>query len=462
MKYEEFLARKAPRAEMRGIEPGPMPSHLFGFQKACIEFNLRCGSGGLFLDTGLGKTPCELEWARQASEATNAPALIMTPLAVARQMQKEGLRWGYDAHVIRDQSEVKAGINICNYDRLDKLDPQAFGAVALDESSILKNFAGKTSRALIDAFAGHRFRLSATATPAPNDHMELGQHSEFCGIMNSIEMLSQFFINDTSTASQQWRLKRHGVDAFWDWMASWARMLMLPSDLGFSDDGYILPPLNVKSIRTTDNANIVGGDLFGDVSISATGMHNVKRQTAEARAKAVAGLVMDEASEPWVIWCDTDYEADAILQMLDGAQKVVEVRGSHPVDRKEDSIAAFLDGSARVLITKPSVCGWGLNLQHCARTAFVGRSFSYEGWYQAVRRFWRFGQKRPVECTVIVAQGEDDIGRVIDRKADDHARMKKAMALAMKRATERSSSRMVAYHAKHTTGVPEWIRQSAA
>lgn len=237
---------------------------------------------------------------------------------------------------------------------------------------------------------------------------------------------------------------------------------MLPSDLGFSDDGYILPPLNVKSIRTTDNANIVGGDLFGDVSISATGMHNVKRQTAEARAKAVAGLVMDEASEPWVIWCDTDYEADAILQMLDGAQKVVEVRGSHPVDRKEDSIAAFLDGSARVLITKPSVCGWGLNLQHCARTAFVGRSFSYEGWYQAVRRFWRFGQKRPVECTVIVAQGEDDIGRVIDRKADDHARMKKAMALAMKRATERSSSRMVAYHAKHTTGVPEWIRQSAA
>lgn len=455
MSYAGFLESKAAVAPVRGFEPQALPSHLFPHQRVCIEHNIRSGSGGLFLDTGLGKTACELEWARQCAEASNGRALILTPLAVARQIEAEGKRFGYQIRVIREPEDVGEGINVCNYDRVDKLDPDAFGAVALDESSILKNFSGKTSRSLIAAFRGHRFRMSATATPAPNDHMELGTHSEFCGIMQSNEMLSRFFINDTAQASQAWRLKRHGVNAFWDWMASWSRMATSPSDLGFSDEGFILPPLNVHRTEVENSRPVDGGDLFGAL-VSATDMHAVKRQTAEARAKACADLATSDA-EPWVIWVDTDYEADAVLAALKGVDGVREVRGSMTVERKEDALAAFIDGSARILITKPELTGFGLNWQHCARTAFAGRSFSYEAWYQAVRRFWRFGQKRPVECYVVVAEGEDQIGRVLDRKASDHASMKKAMAEAMRRNAGRESAVKTQYNPNHSGSLPAWL-----
>lgn len=456
MNYATFLEAKAPRAVERGFEPGQMPVHLFPHQVACIEQNIRCGSAGLFLDTGLGKTACELEWARQCAEQSNGKALILTPLAVARQIEAEGKRWGYQIRVIREQDEAGEGINVCNYDRIDKLDPQAFGAVALDESSILKSFTGKTTRSLIQMFNGHRFRLSATATPAPNDHMELGQHAEFLQVMKSVEMLSAFFINDTASASQQWRLKRHGAAAFWDWMASWSRMAQMPSDLGFDDAGFILPPLSLHTVTTENSAPVDGGDLFGSVSLSATNIHDVKRQTAEARAEAAA-YIATSSSEPCVIWVDTDYEADAVLAALKGAAGAMEVRGSHPVERKESTISAFADGSCRILITKPSLTGYGLNWQHCALTVFAGRSFSYEAWYQAIRRFWRFGQTRPVHCHVVVAEGEDQIARVIDRKAADHAAMKTAMAQAMKRAMSRATSRMVEYNPTFQGELPRWL-----
>jgi SNF2 family DNA or RNA helicase len=227
--YTQFIESKVPLATKRGMNRIPaMSSHLFGFQKHCVQFSLEVGSGGLFLDTGLGKTLVQLEYAEHARQAANGKALILTPLAVAKQIEREGKRFGYDARVIRDQSEAREGINICNYDRLHLLDPSRFGVVTLDEASILKSFGGKTSRALIDAFADHRWRMPATATPAPNDHMEMGQYADFCGIMHSNEMLSRFFINDTAQASQKWRLKRYGVDAFWNWVASWCRLAQLP------------------------------------------------------------------------------------------------------------------------------------------------------------------------------------------------------------------------------------------
>lgn len=458
--YDEFLARKAPKAVQRGFEAGPMPAHLFDFQRACVEHNLRSGSAGLFLDTGLGKTACELEWARQCAERSNGRALILCPLAVARQIEREALRFGYLARVIREQSEAGDGINICNYDRLDRIDAAYFGAVALDESSILKNFTGKTTRALIGTFAGHRFRLSATATPAPNDHMELGQHAEFLGIMPSNEMLMRWFTAD-QTEMGRYRLKHHGVQAFWDWMASWSRMAQTPDDLGYDGSRYILPPLNVHMVKTENAAPVDGGDLFGVSQVSATDMHRVKRQTTEGRVRAAADLVTGASGEPWVVWCDTDYEADAILSALSGTSGVVEVRGSHPIERKEAALEAFADGTARVLVTKPSVCGFGLNWQHCARTVFVGRSFSYEAWYQAVRRFWRFGQSRPVDCHVVVAEGEDAIGRVIDRKAGDHDRMKSAMAQAMRRARESAAAVKHTYNPTFNARMPEWIRSAA-
>ncbi|NDC57041.1 MAG: helicase, partial [Alphaproteobacteria bacterium] len=383
--YAAFLAGKAPRVEPSGMKPYPMCGAMMDYQAAVTGFCLEQGRAGLFLDTGLGKTLCELEFALQAGDCTNGKALILTPLAVARQIEREAAKFGFNARVVRDQSEVRAGISICNYDRLDKLDPDAFGAVVLDESSILKSFTGKTSRALMAAFANHRFRLAATATPAPNDHMELGQHAEFLGIMSGLEMLSWWFVNDTSTASQTWRLKGHAEESFWTWMASWSRCAASPADLGFDGSRHVLPPLNVHRHQTYGDVRPAAGALFG-VDTSATAIHDVKRQTTAARADAVAALVGAEPDEAWVIWCDTNYEADALAVRLPAA---VQVRGSMDQDAKEEALAAFADGQARVIITKPSICGYGLNWQHAARMAFVGRSFSYEAWYQAVRRCWR-------------------------------------------------------------------------
>ncbi len=432
----------------------PLKDHLFPFQRHCVEFALRCGSAGIFLDTGLGKTAVELEWCRVAAESTTGRALILTPLAVARQIEAEGRRWGYECHVIREQSEAVDGINICNYDRLDKLDPAMFGAVALDEASILKSFSGKTSRALVDIFKDHTYRLAATATPAPNDHMELGQYAEFLGIMSSQEMLSRWFINDTSTASQEWRIKGHAESDFWDWMASWARMAEKPADLGDNSVSFDLPPLNVSRHRAKET-DLRGGDgLFATVEMSATRMHEVKRQTIGARAAILAGLIAAEPDETWVIWVDTDYEADAAKAAIPSA---IEVRGSQSIETKETTLAAFATGEARHLITKPSLTGFGLNWQHCARVAYVGRSFSYETYYQSVRRCWRFGQKRPVDVHIIVAEGEAEIGRVIDRKASGHASMKTAMRQAMVRAQGKTTETKIPYRPTHNGRLPSWL-----
>lgn len=458
--YAEFLATKTPAARHQGIEPGPIPDCLLPHARACVEYLLRCGSGGLFLDTGLTKTRCQLEWSRQASEAVNGYALILTPLAVARQFEREGLANGYNVRVIREQSEAREGINICNYDRLDKLEPAAFGSVSLDESSILKNFTGATSRRLIEAFASHRFRLSATATPAPNDNMEIGTHAEFCGVMRSMEMLSTFFKNDTSTASQKWRLKKHGVQAFYDWMASWCRMAQMPSDLGFSDEGFELPPLNVHSLETDAAPINSPDDLFGGI-VSATKMHETKRLTTDARARIAVDYAMATPNEPCVVWCDTNYEADSIMAAFGDAPRTAEIRGNMTADQKEAAMDGFLDGSILRLVTKAGITGFGVNWQHCNRTVCTGRTFSYEDWYQLIRRFWRFGQKRAVDCLVVIAQGEEQIGRVLQRKGDDHAVMKKAMTEAMRRSIATDTSRMVAYNPTNTMEIPAWIRSAA-
>lgn len=455
--YSTFLASKRPRPQATGIDPPALHGGLFDFQAACVAFALKQGRAGLYLDTGLGKTFCQLEWADKAMRVSNGKALILTPLAVARQMEREAHARGYDARVIRDQSEARAGINICNYDRLDHIDPDAFGVLSLDEASILKNFTGKTTRALTAAFKDHRFKLAATATPAPNDHMELGQQAEFLSVMAGNEMLSRYFINDTATASQQWRLKKHAERDFWEWMASWSRMAQSPEDLGYDGSRYVLPAMEVIRHRAAyGDMKPEEGSLFA-FEASATSMHNIKRQTADNRADKVAELVAGEAA-PWVVWCDTDYEADALAARIPDA---IEVRGSMPIERKEENLAAFADGSVRVIITKPSVAGMGLNWQHCARMAFAGRSFSYEAWYQAVRRCWRFGQTKPVQVHIVVAEGEEQIGRVIDRKADDHSRMKRAMADAMRRATSQSTRRLVDYQPKHQGRTPSWLKSAA-
>lgn len=449
--YSAFLAGKAPIAKPSGMEPSTMPKHLFDFQRDVVAFALRQGRSALFLDTGLGKTACMLEWSTQA--AGDGMALILTPLAVARQIEREGIRWGYDIRVIRDQSEARPGINVCNYDRLDKLDAAQFDAVALDESSILKNMFGATRRDLTEAFANTRFRLCCTATPAPNDHTELGNHAEFLGVMSSQEMLTRWFINDTATASQSWRLKGHARAAFWDWVASWARCAETPADLGYDASRYVLPPMVVTRHRAAGEVKAEEGSLFaGDLSV--TNMHAIKRQTADSRADAVATLVAGEPNEPWLIWLDTDYEADAICKRMPG---ILDVRGSMTPDRKEARLDAFATTPGSTIATKPGIAGAGMNWQHCARMVFVGRSFSYEAWYQAVRRCHRFGQTRPVHVHLIVAEGEDQIGRVIDAKASGHAEMKREMASAMKRNTSSASEVRVKYNPTMNVEIASWM-----
>jgi len=451
--YEEFLARKVIRAPDAGLDRIPdLHPGLFDFQRHCVEFALRKGRSALFLGTGLGKTFCQLETMKHAAANVGAPALILAPLAVAWQIDREGKARGYDCRVVREQGEVGPGINVCNYDRIDHLDPGAFGAVSLDESSILKAMVGKTARALIDAFAATPFRLCATATPAPNDHMELANHAAFLGIMSPNEMLSRWFINDTSTASQSWRLKGHATDSFWQWVASWARMAQSPEDLGFDGSAFDLPPLNVVRHRLATVVKSMG-DLFA-TSVSATGIFEVKRQTMAARVDAAAGVVNSANGEPWLVWCDTDAESSALVASIPGA---VDVRGSHPAELKERRIVDFAAGEQRVLITKPKIAGFGMNFQHCARMAFVGRTFSYEAYFQAVRRCWRFGQKRPVEVHLVTDGAEDQIGQALDRKAAQHQEMLASMSKHMRAAIETDARRLAAYKPTHKGGMPSWL-----
>jgi hypothetical protein len=451
--YQEILARKSVLVPPSGLAKAPeLNSKLFPFQRDVTAFLLEQGRSAAFLDTGLGKTFCQLEYGRVVVEHTNAPVLVLTPLAVGPQTAREAAKFGIDAAVVETAADVKKRVNIANYEKLHHFDPSEFAGVILDESSILKSFTGTTTRQLISSFAKTPFRLACTATPAPNDHMELGQHAQFLGAMNSNEMLSRWFIAD-QTNMGRYRLKGHATSSFWDWVAGWARCVSKPSDLGYSDEGFELPALEVhEHVVDADRSTDTNGLLFRIPETSATSIHKEKRLTCDARAEMIAAQVNADR-EPWLVWCDTDYEADALKARIPDA---VEVRGSMPSKMKEERILGFLDGTVRVLLSKPSICGFGLNFQHCARVAFVGLSFSYESYYQAIRRCWRFGQKRPVQVHVAMADTERAIHDTVTRKAGDHDAMKSQMSAAMKRAVERRSIRLP-YNPKMQRELPQWL-----
>lgn len=434
MDYQSFLNSKLIAVPHRGTDkPLSINSKLFPHQRDTVDFLMRAGCGAAFLDTGLGKTAVELEYARHVNELTNKPVLIFAPLAVAQQHKREADKFGITANICRTRDQIKPGINITNYEMLKNFAPEDFGGVVLDESSIIKSYGGKTSLALMDFADSMQWRLAATATPAPNDHMELGQHSQFLGAMDSNEMLARWFIAD-QTEMGRYRLKRHGIKPFWSWVASWARMVGKPSDLGYSDDGYTLPKMHthrhIVSVDMTADAD--DGEMYRRVEMSATSIHNEKRRTASARAEHLRDLA-NSNDECWVLWCDTDYEADALTSLIPEA---VEVRGSMKPEMKEERLTAFSNGNIRVLVTKPSVAGFGLNWQHCHHTAFIGLSFSYESYYQAIRRFYRFGQQNEVQCHIAMAETELAIWRAVQRKAEDHERMKLEMFAAMSRSVQ--------------------------
>jgi len=454
--YRDFIASKALAKKWRGFDPQPMNAHMKAHQVNAVDFALRAGSSASFLDTGLGKSLSELEWARQVVKETNMPVLILTPLAVAAQMVREGVKFGIDARQVRDPSDVVKGINVANYERLPKLDTSVFGGVVLDESSILKSFAGRTRNMLMDAFKDCRYKLAATATPSPNDHMELGNHAEFLGVMRQQEMLSKWFINDTSTASQDWRLKGHAVEDFWSWVASWSRCATLPSDLGGDDAGYILPEIDRRIHEVAaDRQADTQGMLFRIPELSATSFHAEKRLTMQARCEKAAELANHD--KPVTVWCETNEESKMLSEMIDGAQ---EVRGDMKPDEKEARLLGFADGDFRVMVTKPKLAGFGLNWQHCAHAVFASISFSYEQHYQAVRRSYRFGQTGQVRNDIVIADTEGAIWHTIHGKAEKHAEMKRRMADAMKRAQTSAETR-VKYDRPIDLAFPTWIKEQA-
>jgi superfamily II DNA or RNA helicase len=458
--YRNFIASKSQHVSRKGFWANDLPEALSGHQRHMVEFACEIGSAACFYDTGLGKTFIELAYADQVRRHSGKPVLLLAPLAVGHQTAREAGKFGIDgAAYVSDPGEVKPGmIAVTNYERMKLFRPSDFGGVVIDESSIMKSFTGATTRALISAWNNHEYRLAATATPAPNDHMELGQHSQFLGVMDSNEMLSRWFIADQSQMGR-YRLKGHAVTPFWRWVASWARAATRPSDVGqYSDAGYDLTPFVMRRHVVETDISIGAHDmLFRIPDMSATSMHQEKRLTVEGRARVIADLVAAEPGESWIVWCDTDYEADALLRVIPDA---IEVRGSHKPEVKEERLLAFSEGRARVLITKPKIAGFGLNWQHCARVAFVGLSYSYEAFYQAIRRCWRFGQTREVQVHVAMAATERTIWDTIVRKRDDHHEMSRRMVAAMRQAGQSDQVRKAYTETK--PAFPAWIRSDAA
>jgi len=424
--YADFLARKAISDPATGLTDIPaLPECLFAFQRDIVVWALRRGRAALFAGTGLGKSLMELAWGQAVAEATGGMVLLLAPLAVAAQMMREAEKFGIAARIVSSQAECRPGINISNYQKIEHFDLTLFAGVILDESSILKSTTGHYRSALIAACANVPFRLAASATPAPNDFMELGNHAEFLGAMSYTDMLATFFVHDGGSV-RDWRLKGHAENEFWRWMASWAVMLRKPSDLGYANDGYDLPPLTYHQHDVAIAAENTGGYLFPMPAITLKERIAARRDSVEDRV--AHGVAITPADRPFVWWCNLNSESEALAARIPGA---VEVAGSERDTVKERKLIDFSEGRIRVLISKPSICGYGMNWQHCADTGFIGLNDSFEQYYQAIRRFWRFGQTRPVNCHIVAAETEGATVANIRRKEADAERMAAAMVAHM-------------------------------
>lgn len=459
-KYQEFLQQKARLAPATGIPDIPnLNPALFGFQSDIVRWALRRGRAAVFAGTGLGKTLMELEWARIVAAHTVRPVLILTPLAVAAQFEREAAKFGILAAHVREQSQITPDIHVAvtNYEKLQHFDLSAFSGVVLDESSILKSFDGKTRTQLIEAFRDLPFKLAATATPAPNDFMELGNHAEFLGIMSYVEMLATFFVHD-SGETQVWRLKGHAESEFWRWMASWAVMLNKPSDLGYADGGFDLPPLKLNQHTVDVEYRPQAGMLFPMQASSMQERIGVRKESVADRVAAAAALV-NNSTRPWIVWCNLNAESEALVKAIDGA---VEVRGSDDESAKETALRYFAEGRIRVLVTKPSIAGFGLNWQHCADVVFVGLNDSWEQVYQSIRRCWRFGQTRPVNVHFIASELEGAVVANIMRKDAQASRMAAEMVrhtASLTRAAINGAAReTIGYEPKINMELPSWLK----
>ncbi len=436
LNYQDFIKSKAVGSIKVGFSPKSdwLNPYLFDYQREIVNRACEVGRYALFMDTGLGKSITQMNFAYCVYRHTNKPILMLAPLAVVYQMLKEADKFGFEISLVRN-GEIKEGINIINYEQLDNLKGlEALGGVVLDESSILKSFTGATKRALLERFKHTPYKLACSATPSPNDYLELGNHSEFLGVMPSYEMIMRFFINDTMNAGG-YRLKKHAISSFWEWVASWAECISSPANLGYDDSAFILPPLK-EIIHKVDFDNTIydnsSGSLFEIPSLNATTIASQKKQSLNVRLEKLKEILAKEDSTPHLVWVDTNLEADSVKKsLLDSGISCVEVRGSDSPEYKAKILNAFGNGEIPILITKASIAGLGLNFQNAHNMSFLGLNYSYESYYQAIRRMYRFGQKKEVIVNVILASSEIEILAVLEQKKKAHDEMKREMVRAV-------------------------------
>jgi hypothetical protein len=416
--YLRFLERKAQAGADSGFDPLWMPDFLFDFQASVVDWAVRKGRAAIFADCGLGKTPMGLVWASNVARKTSRPVLYLTPLAVASQTKREADKFGIDAYVSKDGT-LAPHIVIANYERLHYFNAADFAGVVCDESSILKSFAGARRGEITTFMRKVPYRLLQTATAAPNDYVELGTSSEALGYMGHMDMLNRFFKNDLNNSAQgrmrgeviKWRLKGHAEVPFWRWVCSWARAIRRPSDLGFDDSRFVLPPL-VETEHLVEAQTLADGMLFALPAVGLKEQREERRRTTQERCERVAAIV-NGTGQPALVWCHLNDEGDELARMIPDA---VQVAGGDSDDMKEARLEWFAQGKARVLVTKPKIGAWGLNFQHCNHVTFFP-SHSFEQYYQAVRRCWRFGQLRPVQVDIVTTEGERGVMRNLQRKA---------------------------------------------
>lgn len=425
--YAAFLARKQSAADEVGRSAKVDDVHplLHEWQAEIVAWAVRVGRAAVWADTGLGKTLMQLEWARLSGDT----ALVVAPLAVCQQTSREAARIGIDAHYVRSGDAVTGpGIWITNYEMVEHFDPASFDSVVLDEASILKQSDGKTRTRLIRHFADVPARLACTATPAPNDIEELTNQAEFLGRSTRVNMLAAYFVHD----DEGWRLKGHARRPVFRWMASWAVALRRPSDIGYDDTGYDLPGLEIRPHLLPIDV-VPEGQLFATDIGGVGGRAAVRRQTLDERCRRAADLVLAEPDEPWLLWCGLNAEADLLAKMLPDA---VNVHGGWTPEDKADALLGFADGSIGYLITKPSIAAFGLNWQHCARMVFVGLSDSYEAYYQAIRRCYRYGQERVVHAHIVLSELEGQIAANVARKEREASHIAEGLVAEMRAAGE--------------------------
>lgn len=460
MKYEEFIKNKKTVFRSSGFDAVDINPMLFDFQRDIVKWACKKGRAALFEDCGLGKTPQQLEWARQVCNYTHGNVLILAPLAVSKQTKREGEKFGIPVNICRTQEDVIPGINITNYEMLQHFDASEFSGIVLDEAGIIKNQSGKIRNEIIDAFINTPYKLSCTATPAPNDYMELGNQCEFLGVLTRTEMLATFFVHDGGDTAK-WRLKGHAEDKFWEWISSWAVVLSKPADLGYDDGGFELPPLTIHEIKVEVDPEKEEGQmsLFADIAQTMDERRKARRSSLDVRVEAACELVnTDDTGNQWLVWCDLNDESE---QLAHGIIDSVEVKGANTDEHKENAMIDFALGKIHALVSKPKISGYGMNWQNCSNMIFVGLSDSYEMLYQAIRRCWRFGQDKPVDVYMVISEQEGAVKANIERKERDYQRMFSEMVKhtqdILREEVHGTYRHEIAYKAEKEMILPEWV-----